>query len=107
MMIPMISIDGISMPVNRDGINLMSNMPLETVASQVLERGAAFEAAVEKFQPVDIAQVKFLRLLYVGKQRAHGAADKGAHNGDEGRQGNQNAHQQRIGHPEKRHCHHK
>ena len=50
MMIPMISIDGISMPVNQDGMNLMSDMPLAAVAGQVLERGAAFEAAVEQFQ---------------------------------------------------------
>ena len=50
MTIPMISIDGISMPVNRDGMNLMSDVPLAAVAGQVLERGAAFEAAVEQFQ---------------------------------------------------------
>ena len=50
MMIPTISIDGVSMPVTRDGTNLMPDMPLGTVASQVLEQGIAFEAAVEQFQ---------------------------------------------------------
>ena len=52
MMIPTISIDGVSMPVTRDGTNLLSNMPLGEVASQVLEQGAAFEAAVEQFQQI-------------------------------------------------------
>ena len=52
MTIPTISIDGVSMPVTRDGTNLMSDMPLGAVASQVLEQGAAFEAAVEQFQRV-------------------------------------------------------
>ena len=52
MMIPTISIDVVSMPVTRDGTNLLSNMPLGEVASQVLEQGAAFEAAVEQFQQI-------------------------------------------------------
>ena len=52
MMIPTISIDGVSMLVTRDGTNLLSNMPLGEVASQVLEQGAAFEAAVEQFQQI-------------------------------------------------------
>ena len=50
MMIPTTSIDGVSIPVMRDGANLVSDMPLGAVASQVLEQGAAFEAAVEQFQ---------------------------------------------------------
>ena len=50
MMIPTTSIDGVSMPVARAGANLVSDMPLGEVASQVLEQGAAFEAAVEQFQ---------------------------------------------------------
>ena len=40
------------------------------------------------------------------EQRAHAAADEGAHNGDEGRQGNEDPHQQGIGQAEQRHGHH-
>lgn len=52
MMIPTNSIDGVSMSVTRDGTNLVSNMPLGEVASQVLEQGTEFEAAVEQFQQI-------------------------------------------------------
>ena len=52
MMIPTISIDGVSLPVSRDGANLACDMhmPLAVLAGQVLEQGAAFEIAVEQFQ---------------------------------------------------------
>ena len=40
------------------------------------------------------------------EQRAHTAADKGAHDGDQGRQGDEDAYQHGIGQSENRHGHH-
>ena len=37
------------------------------------------------------------------RQCAHSAADKSPHNGDQGGQGDQDAHQQGVGHPEDGH----
>ena len=39
------------------------------------------------------------------EQRPHAAADEGPHDGDQGRQGDEDAHQQRVGHPEDGHGH--